>query len=237
MTDAQNPNSDRRADLNRRTFINATGVAGAAALGGALAPSHLAADDAAAKPLKILGISCSPRKGMTTARAVLTALEAAKAADPRIAIELIDLGGLNIGGHSPKPLQDDFNELLPKLSDPSVAALVIGSPSYFRGMSSLCKAFIERCLPLRDPVNVFADKPVGVVAVGGTRHGGHEMVVQQIQAAMLCYGMILVGGGPSAPLGGTLLSAQDSIESDAAGLDSARNVGRRVAAAVLRGQP
>jgi hypothetical protein len=34
--------------------------------------------------------------------------------DPRIEVELIDLGGLNIAGYSPKPSQDDFTAILPK---------------------------------------------------------------------------------------------------------------------------
>lgn len=170
---------------------------------------------------------------MTTAKAVQIALEAAKAFSPRIEIELIDLGGLRIAGYSPTPPPDDFAAMLPKLQDPALGGLIIGSPAYFRGLSSLCKAFIERCAPLREPTMVLANKPVGVVAVGAFRNGGQELTIEQIQAAMLCFGMIPVGGNPPAFQGATLLSTKDDIGADTLGLDTARKLGARVAELAL----
>lgn len=76
--------------VTRRNFLSTTGTAALAAAGAAA----LGAERSGAKPLKILGVSCSPRKGMTTAASVQTALDAAKAVDSRIGVELIDLGGL-----------------------------------------------------------------------------------------------------------------------------------------------
>jgi len=186
------------------------------------------------KAVKILGVSCSPRKGMTTAKAVQAALDVAKGVDPRIVVELIDLGGLNIAGYSPKPPQDDFTTILPKLQDPAFGGLIIGSPSYYRGMSSLCKAFIERCAPLREPTMVLANKPVGVVAVGAFRNGGQEMTIEQIQAAMLCFGMIAVGGNAPAFQGATVVSTKDDISADTLGLDTAKKLGAHVAEMALR---
>ena len=154
--------------------------------------------------------------------------------DPRIQTELIDLGELNIAGYSPKPPQDDFTGILPKLQDPAVAGLILGSPSYFRGISALCKAFIERCAPLREPTMVLADKPVGVVAVGQFRNGGQELVIEQIQAAMLCFGMVPVGGHAPAFQGATLLSAKDSIAQDDLGLKTAAQLGKHVGEAAIK---
>jgi multimeric flavodoxin WrbA len=211
--------------LTRRNFVSA---AATATLAGSIAPIA-AAVEGEGKSLKILGISCSPRRGMTTAKAVQAALDAAKSVDARIQVELIDLGGLTIGGWSPTPSEDDFNEILPKLQDPEVAGLIIGSPSYFRGLSSLCKAFIERCAPLREPKMLLDGKPVGVIATGGFRNGGQELVIGQIQIAMQCFGMIAVGGRPPAFLGGTLLATKDDISGDELGLGTARNTGLRVA--------
>ena len=220
-----------KANVTRRHFLAATSTAALAAT----TASALAAEaGGSAKPLKILGVSCSPRKGMTTTKAVQTALDAAKAVDPRIQTELIDLGELNIAGYSPKPPQDDFTGILPKLQDPAVAGLIIGSPSYFRGISALCKAFIERCAPLREPTMVLADKPVGVVAVGQFRNGGQELVIEQIQAAMLCFGMVPVGGHAPAFQGATLLSAKDSIAQDDLGLKTAAQLGKHVGEAAIK---
>lgn len=217
--------------LTRRNFV---GVAATATLAGSIAPIAAAVDGGEGKSLKILGVACSPRRGMTTAKAVQAALDAAKSVDARIQVELIDLGGLSIAGWSPTPTEDDFNAILPKLQDPSVAGLIIGSPSYFRGLTSLCKAFIERCAPLREPKMILDGKPLGVVATGGFRNGGQELVISQIQIAMMSFGMIPVGGRPPAFLGGTLLAAKDDISGDELGLSTARNTGLRVADFALK---
>jgi multimeric flavodoxin WrbA len=218
-------------ELTRRRFVGATATATLAGSFAAITPARAAAGGA---PLKILGMSCSPRKGMTTAKAVQTALDAAKGVSPRIIVELIDLGGLSFAGYSPTPPQDDFTAILPRLQDPAVAGIIIGSPSYFRGLSALCKAFIERCAPLREPKMLLDGKPLGVIATGGFRNGGQELVIEQIQVAMLCFGMLPVGGRPPAFQGGTVQSTKDSIEGDELGLTTARNTGLRVADFALR---
>ena len=222
-----------KQSVSRRNFLATAGVAALAAT----STSVVAAEAGGGKTLKILGVSCSPRKGMTTAKAVQAALDAAKGADARIEVELIDLGGLSIAGYSAKPPQDDFTSILLKLQDPAVGGLIIGSPSYFRGMSSLCKAFIERCAPLREPKMVLANKPVGVVAVGAFRNGGQEMTIEQIQAAMLCFGMVAVGGNAPAFQGATVVSTKDDISGDELGLDTAKKVGAHVAEVALRLAP
>lgn len=218
-------------EITRRKFVGATATA---AIAGSLVPNVAPAAEGGRKALKILGIACSPRKGMTTAKAVQVALDAAKGLNASIQVEFIDLGALSIAGWSPAPPKDDFQAILPMLRDPAVAGLVIGSPSYFRGMSSLCKAFIERCAPLREPVMLLEGKPVGIVATGGFRNGGQELVIEQIQTAMLCFGMIPVGGRPPAFQGGTLHATGNDIDGDELGLGTARNAGLRVADFVLK---
>ncbi len=218
--------------LSRRQFV---GVSATAALGGSLAVQAApAAAGKAAGKLRILGLSCSPRKGMATAGAVQAALDAAAGVDPAIEVELIDLGGLAIAGFSPAPPADDFAAVLPRLQDPAVAGLVIGSPVYFRGPSALCKAFVERCAPLREPRMVLDGKPVGAVATGGFRNGGQELVIDQIHAWMMCFGMVPVGGNPPAFLGGTLLASDNTVAGDETGLTTARNTGLRVARFALQ---
>jgi multimeric flavodoxin WrbA len=218
-----------KRNFTRRNFL---ATAGAAALATGLARG--AEDNSNGKRVKILGIACSARKGMTTSKAVQAALDAAQAADKQIAVELIDLGGLSIAGWAPNPIKDDFEAVLPKLKDPQLGGLIIGSPVYFRSLSSLCKAFIERCMPLREGALLLADKPVGAVAVAGGRNGGQELVVQQILTAMLSYGMVPVGGKAPAMLGGTLWSARDEVNQDELGLQSAKLLGTHVAEVALK---
>jgi len=220
-------------ELNRRNFL---GVAGTVALAGTLATTMSRGADAppGGGTLKILGVSCSPRKGMTTAKAVQAALDAAKGVSARIQVELIDLGGLNIAPWSPKPPEDDMKDILPKFQDPALGGVIIGSPCYFRSLSGLAKCFLERLAPLREPKMVLADKPFGVVTVGAFRNGGQEMTIEQIQAILLCYGMIPVGGRPPAFQGGTVLSTKDDISGDELGLGTARNTGLRLAETALK---
>jgi len=222
-----------KENVTRRHFLAAAGTAALAAT----TTTALAVEAGADKPLKILGVSCSPRKGMTTAKAVQAALDAAKAVAPRIQTELIDLGGLNIVPWSPKPPEDDMKDILPKFQDPALGGVIIGSPCYFRSLSGLAKCFLERLAPLREPTMVLADKPFGVVTVGAFRNGGQEMTIEQVQAILLCYGMIPVGGHAPAFQGATLHSANDSITQDDLGLKTAAQLGKHVGEAALKLAP
>jgi multimeric flavodoxin WrbA len=225
--------------MDRRNFL-ASGLAATAAFA-SISPATSKETDS--KEVRIVGVSCSPRKGKTTATAVKVALNAAKAVDSRIKTELIDLGGLQISGSlggttsaDAKQPEDDFElEVLPALKIPVPDGLIIGSPSYFRTMSALCKAFLERIAVLREPKLLLANKPVGVLAVGAYRNGGQELVVEQIQAAMLCHEVLIVGGKPDAHQGATLWNAyKDDIMKDEFGIDTAKKLGIRVAEAALR---
>lgn len=218
--------------MDRRKFMAKTLAAGAA-VSLASAPAKAAQN----KTIRIVGVSCSPRQGKTTATAVKAALDAAKTVDPRIKTELLDLGGMKISGFCgvDNPPKDDFESILPKLKDPVPNGLIIGSPSYFRSMSALCKAFLERVAVLRKPKLLLADRPAGVLAVGAYRNGGQELVIEQIQAALLCHKMMIVGGNPGAFQGATLWNAySDDITKDEFGIDTAKKLGIRVAEAALR---
>ncbi|MBN1845282.1 MAG: flavodoxin family protein [Sedimentisphaerales bacterium] len=224
--------------LNRRMFLGGLGAAAAVQTAKMARPAQAGSAD----KVLIVGVSCSPRKGKTTSRAVQEALHAAEKVDGRIETELLDLGGMEIkgwaGGAGPDEgaeTVDDFAFVEPVLRDPRLGGLIIGSPSYFRSMSSLCKAFLERCAVLRSPTLLLADKPMAVVAVGAYRNGGQELVIEQIQTAMLCHEVLCVGGKPRAHQGATLWNAyNDDITKDELGMESARKVGIRVAEAALK---
>jgi len=188
------------------------------------------------KPVKtlIVGVSCSPRKGMTTATGIQAALEAAQAVDPQIEIKLLDLGGMRIAGWSPSVKPDDFERTLPILRAENLGGLIIGSPVYFRTMSALCKSFLERLAVLRKPEFLLADKPVGALSVGSYRNGGQELVINEILSVMLCHESLAVGGRANAFQGATLVNEhKDDIAKDELGMESARMLGQRVAQAAL----
>ena len=220
-------------EMTRRAMLAAAGVG--AALGAAAQDAPVAEEK-----ILIIGVSGSPRKGKTTATALAAALEAAKGVDPRITTELVDLGGMKIAGSdgtssSAGSAPDDFDAILPLLKSPNLGGLLIGSPCYFRSLSSLCKAFLERLAVLREPELLLADVPVGALAVGSYRNGGQELVIEQILTAMLCHEAMLVGGKPRAHQGATLWNAyKDDIAQDELGMESARHLGVRVAEAAVK---
>ncbi len=227
--------------VTRRDFVRNSVAAGAAV--SAIAGPAMASEAASAgETIKIVAISCSPRKGKSTADALRVCLEAAKAVSPRIETELIELGGLKINGNIAAgiPLEagerDDFPTLVPKLRDPKVRGVIVGTPVYFGNMSSLCKAFLERCIVLYHPDYALRDKVAGVVAVGGTRNGGQEATIQSVQMSLHCQEMIIVGNGrPSSRLGATVWSgAEGGVLKDEFGMTTTKALGRRVAEVALR---
>ena len=195
--------------------------------------------------MKIVGICCSPRKGRTTFKAMEICLTAAREVDEKITVEIIELAGRRIDpcvacNICTKDLicgiDDDFGELIPILADKDVAAVIVGTPVYFGSMTAQCKALLDRCVVFRRNGWLLRDKIAGVLAVGGVRHGEQELTLQTVRVAMLCHDMICVGDGqPTGHFGAALYSGGESgIETDEDGLETARNLGRRVAEVSLK---
>ena len=195
--------------------------------------------------MKIVGISCSPRKGKSTKFALDVCLQAVKETVPDVETMLIELSELKINGclacdKCMKVLEcsqeDDFPKMIPILSDPELAGLVVATPVYFGSMTSQCKAFLDRCVMFRRNGFLLRDKVGGVIAVGGVRNGGQELAIQAVQAAMLVQDMVVVSEGrPTSHYGATLWSGHpDGIEKDTFGLETARNLGKRVAEVAAR---
>ncbi|HKI49596.1 MAG TPA: flavodoxin family protein [Desulfobacteria bacterium] len=193
--------------------------------------------------MKIVGVSCSPRKGKTTRTSLEHCMGAITSNFPEIQTEIIDLACLDIRGciacgHCMKELKcsqkDDFNDLIPILKD--LGGLILATPVYLGAMSSQCKAFLDRTVMFRRNGFLFRDVVGGAVAVGGFRNGGQEASILQIQSAMLVHDMILVGDGkPGSHFGGTMWSGHpDGIEKDEPGLNTVLSLGQRVAQVALK---
>lgn len=226
--------------VTRRDFVKNSVAAGAAVAATTVTAAQAAAP--AEATVKILAISCSPRQGKTTATALGVSLQAAKEIGPRIETELIELAGLKINGSIAAgiPLaegeRDDFPTLVPKLADPKVRGIIIGTPVYFGNMSSLCRAFLERCIVLYQDKLALSNKVAGVVAVGGTRNGGQEVTIQSVQISLFCNEMILVGNGRPGPRHGATVwsGAEGGVLKDEIGMTTVKALGRRVAEVALR---
>jgi len=222
------------SQVNRRMFL---GAAGAAVAAGVVVESQQAgAAETKGAGIKIVGLSCSPRPGKTTAQGLKVCLEAAREAAPGIETELVELAGLDIPVFRPgAPEPEDFKKVAAVLRDPKVRGIIVGTPVYFGDMTSLAKAFLDHCIALRKDGFALAGKVAGVLAVGAGRNGGQELTIQSVQAVLMCHEMVLVGDGrPTAHRGATLWNQGDDISGDEFGLKTARNLGRRVAEVALQ---
>jgi len=189
--------------------------------------------------MKIVGISCSPRKGKSTKVALEVCLQAVKEMVPDVETLLIELSDMKMNGclacgKCMKVLEcsqeDDFVKMIPILSDSELAGLVVATPVYFGSMTSQCKAFLDRCVMFRRNGFLLRNKVGGAIAVGGVRNGGQELTIQAVHAAMLVQDMVVVSEGkPTSHYGATLWSGHpEGIEKDVFGLETARNLGKRV---------
>jgi multimeric flavodoxin WrbA len=237
------------SDLTRRGFLGS--AAAAAVLGaGATSAGALSQVEGASqsRPVKILGICCSPRKGKNTAAALRICLDAVEAVDGRIEVELIELAGLKIPGEvaAGVPLaadeRDDFPALAPRLSARDVAGIIVGTPVYFGNMSSLCKAFLDRCIVFYKD-RLLTNRVAGVLAVGGARNGGQELTIRSVQVALMSQQMIVVGDAPpTGHWGATVWGGNPAVSAgpipditrDAEGIATVKNLGRRVAEMAMR---
>ncbi len=222
------------SSTTRRTFLAAAGAAAA----GLTAKVALGQPAGAVTPrgIKIVAISCSPRKAKTTSSALQAALDSARSVDPAIEVELIELAGMKIDLTAVPDQPDDLAKFVEKLGDPRIAGIIVGSPVYMGTMSTLCKLLLERMMVLRRNNFALQNKVGGALAVGGVRNGGQELTLQSILMSMLCQDMVIVGDGkPTAHWGATLLNnGKDDVSGDEFGMTTAKGLGRRVAEVALR---
>lgn len=173
--------------ISRRPFVrNSMATSAAMAVSAATMTSDKAfGQGRTGRRLKIIGICCSPRRAKTTAASLQICLKAAREAGPNIEAELLELAGLKIEGSVAAgiPLEpgqkDDFPKLIPKLSDSEVGGIIIGTPVYFGNMTSLCRAFLDRCIAFRKNNFGLSNKVAGVLAVGGARNGARRLLSSQ----------------------------------------------------------
>jgi multimeric flavodoxin WrbA len=195
--------------------------------------------------IRIVGVSCSPRKGKTTRYALERSLDAISGAHPEMETQIIDLAESKVAGclscgHCTKVLEcsqkDDFNELVPLLSDPALGGIIVATPVYLGSMSSQCKAFLDRCVMFRRNGFMFRNKVGGAIAVGGVRNGGQTATMQDIHSTMLVQDMIVVGdGSPGAHFGGGMWSGSpEGVEGDDVGIKTVQALGLRVAELALK---
>jgi multimeric flavodoxin WrbA len=123
--------------------------------------------------MKILGLSCSPRKQGNTVLLLNEALKSAENAGAEA--ELYSVTGKDI-----RPcdacnacrktgqchIKDDMQELYGKLLEAD--GIIFGTPVYFYGMTAQAKAIIDRTIAFGSPEKSMANKVGGVIVTAGS---------------------------------------------------------------------
>lgn len=202
-------------------------------------------------PIKILGVSGSPRKGKNTGSLLQAALEAAQEAGAET--ELLSLAGLNIlpctgcntcvrEKRCSRDGEDDMPAVKQKLEEAD--GVILAAPSYFGGVPGVMKNMMDRTRSLKMDGTRLKDRVCSALSLSGLRHGGAEQVAEHLARFGLMHGMVVVGGVGDPVSEGYfgIASLQGDegwrrVTGDSLALKNARGVGRRVAevARALRG--
>jgi len=199
-------------------------------------------------PIRLLGISGSPRNG-ATAYVVQEALAYAETLGD-VETEFISVRGKDIEFciHCDYCLrkkegcvfEDDVAAMYPSME--AADAWLLGTPVYQGTLSGQLKAVLDRCRAIvAQDINMLRDKVGAAVAVGGDRVGGQEAAIMAIHAFYLANKMIPISGGPfGSNLGGTVWSRDKrapGAEADEVGMESVRRTMKRLirVAEVVRG--
>ncbi|CAA7601047.1 NADPH-dependent FMN reductase [Acididesulfobacillus acetoxydans] len=195
---------------------------------------------------RILGISGSPRKAAT-----YYCVEEALAEVRRhgIEVEFFALAGkqFSLCIHCDRCLKANSLECVRSQDDLSGWATkflefdgyIIGSPVYDMNISAQLQGFFNRMranwLILEKNPDFYARKFGGAIAVGGTRHGGQELVLNALNNYYLSLGIKVVSAGAQAYNGAAVWSKDrraEGVKEDHIGVESVRAIGRAVALAV-----
>jgi multimeric flavodoxin WrbA len=123
--------------------------------------------------MKILGLSCSPRREGNTEILIDEALQGAKHEGAEV--ELYSVSDKDIKpcdgcgtcyGSGECQIKDDMQNLYPKLLVAN--GIIFGTPIYFYSMAAQAKTVIDRTIALNRPEKSLANKVGGVVVVGGS---------------------------------------------------------------------
>lgn len=182
--------------------------------------------------MKILGLSCSPRKLGNTEILVAEALKGAQKEGAEA--ELFSLAGKEIKpcdgcyachGTGECHIKDDMQALYPKLA--AADGIIFGTPIYFYSMASQTKAVIDRSYALRRSGARLVNKVGGVIVVAGR--------LGIIDAIKDFYFYIAINHMVAADYVAAYASEKGAIRQDERAMKSAWELGREVVQLVRKG--
>lgn len=175
----------------------------------------------------IVGISGSPRVGGNTDLILKESLAAAKeegASVKLIRISDYDLQPCNACGTCFKTkkcvIDDDGAKIYQEIL--KADGIILGSPSYFQGVTAQMKIFIDRIgyLALARERKDFAGKVGGVIAIA--RRSGVANTCNQMMIFMTATRMIIPSGGRTFAIG----REKGDVTKDKEGMDNVRYLGK-----------
>lgn len=123
-------------------------------------------------PIRLLGVSGSPRSRSKTLLAVQTAVEHARTARPAVSAQALALADHDVqmcDGREPSLYAGDTRWVIDEVV--GADALVVGAPMYRGTYTGLLKNLFDVL-----PNDALRGKPVGLVATGGTDH--HYLAIE-----------------------------------------------------------
>ena len=192
-------------------------------------------EEALATPLRVVGVSGSPRHKATeraVQEALLHARERHGAETDYFSAAGKDLGfcvhcDACVRKKQGCAFHDDMQELYALLT--RADAVILGTPMYQGNVSAQLKAMMDRCraLVVSEPGALRHTTGAGI-AVGGDRNGGQDSALTLIHDFFIINQMIPVGGGAyGANLGAALWSRDEGatgVAADEVGLAAVRRV-------------
>jgi multimeric flavodoxin WrbA len=177
----------------------------------------------------IIGLSGSPRVGGNTDIILEEALAAAKGEGAEVKLIRISdyhvqpCNGCMACFGTKKCLIDDEGETLHQ-EIVKADGIILGSPSYFQGVTAQMKIFIDRIgfLALARGRKDFAEKVGGVIAVA--RRSGVSNTCNQMITFLTAVGMTIPSGGRAFAIG----REKGEVSKDQEGIDSARHLGKMI---------
>ena len=177
----------------------------------------------------IIGLSGSPRVGGNTDIILEEALAAAKGEGAEVKLIRISdyhiqpCNGCMACFGTKKCVIDDEGETLYQ-EIVKADGIILGSPSYFQGVTAQMKIFIDRIgfLALARGRKDFAEKVGGVIAVA--RRSGVSNTCNQMITFLTAVGMTIPSGGRAFAIG----REKGEVSKDQEGIDSARHLGKMI---------
>lgn len=175
--------------------------------------------------MKILAVSCSPRKNGATVEVLEEVLIGAR--EKGSSIELYSVSGKTLNGciscyacagKGECVQKDDMGELFSKMVEAD--GIAFGTPIYYYGMTAQAKTIIDRTFSLNTPDRSLKNKVGGIVTVAGS--------LGMIDAIKDFYFLFAVKQMLPASYVAMYSGAVDDLQKLEKGMEAARDLGRQM---------